>query len=176
MAKPKKKSKPVVAVKKSKPRTAATPTRIINGRPKWTPEQAAAARAKIPSRKGTHNKITVAMKDAIMTAMELAGRKEKDEKGQYNQEGDGGLQGYMLHLALNNEDLFCRAFASRILPLTLNGNIGAKAVLTEQEVQALCVQYGIPFDMADMAEILPSRQMIDVTPVDSSNPSSESES
>jgi hypothetical protein len=88
-------------------------------------------------------------------AMELAGRKQKDEQsGEYNQQGPDGLLGYMLHLALNNENLFCQAFASKLLPLGIDDLLEpAKQVLSEDEVQALCLTYGIPFERAAEAEI-----------------------
>ena len=98
-------------------------------------------------KKGSKNRFAVQMKDAILHAMELAGRKEKGDGGEFNKQGEGGLIGYMHHLALNNEKLFCHAFASKLLPLSLDGLLDPeKEHLSEEEVRALCKTYGIPFD------------------------------
>jgi hypothetical protein len=117
-------------------------------------------------KKGSKNLFTMQMKDAILHAMELAGKKNKNEEtGEYNLPGEGGLKGYMLHLALNNEQVFCHAFASKLLPTGIDDLLEpANEVLSEDEARALCLKYGISFEKAAEAEI---RQptMIDVASV-----------
>jgi hypothetical protein len=116
--------------------------------------------------KGSKQKFPQEMRNAIEYALTLCGQKKKDEKtGEFNQPGEGGIKGYMVHLALNNESLFCHAFASKLMPLLLEmGHEESDSKrLTEEEVIALCITYGIPFDRAADAEIHQPK-MIDVTP------------
>lgn len=121
--------------------------------------------------KGSKHKFTMRMKDAILHAMELAGNKQQDpQTGEFTRPGPGGLAGFMEYLVLHREKLFCNAFGSKLLPLTLDGLLDPqKETLTEEEVAALCATYGVPFEKMAPAEIR-SRQpkMIDVTPSESS--------
>jgi hypothetical protein len=46
------------------------------------------------------------MKDAVIAAAEIAGKKRPDKTGKYIRPGPDGLTGFMLHLALHNEAVF----------------------------------------------------------------------
>ena len=56
--------------------------------------------------KGSQNKVTTALKEAILEAAKEAG----DERG------GGGLVGYLKHVALTNESTFC-SLLGKVLPL-----------------------------------------------------------
>jgi len=73
-------------------------------------------------KKGTPNKTTAALKDAILMAAEMKG-----EDG----EGKDGLVGYCAFLAKEEP----RAFATllgRVLPMQITGNIGIQTATKEQ--------------------------------------------
>jgi hypothetical protein len=60
-----------------------------------------------PNRRGT-------LKEAVIAAANSVGERRSAETGKY-EPGDGGLVGYMVHLALHNEPVFGRLLA-RVLP------------------------------------------------------------
>jgi hypothetical protein len=114
-------------------------------------------------KKGTPNKVTIAMRDAVIQAMEIAGRKRKDPAtGKYIKPGPGGMLGYLTHLALHNEQVF-GPMALRVLPMHVNAAVQNSRYKTEEEIRALCLARGISYDvMLEAAE--PAGDMIDVTP------------
>jgi hypothetical protein len=115
-------------------------------------------------RPGQQNRTTIAMKDAIIQAMEIAGQKKFNSKTKtYNEPGDGGLLGYMLHLALNNEQVFA-PLAAKVLPMHVFAAVQNNRYKTEEEIRELCAARGIRYDvMLEAAEPAPPG-MIDVTP------------
>jgi hypothetical protein len=96
---------------------------------------------------GVPNRLTVALKDAIITAAELAGHKQIDEEtGKYTCDGEGGLTGYMHYLALHREELFT-PLLGKVLPMHVTPAVVQNRVYrTEEEVRALCVERGVPFE------------------------------
>jgi hypothetical protein len=98
-------------------------------------------------KRGTPNRMTTTLKEAVVAAAELVGQKQLNEKTGEYEPGEGGLVGYMVHLALHNE----RAFAmllGRVLPMHINADmrLEPKRYETEEEVRALCAERGIPFE------------------------------
>ena len=115
-------------------------------------------------KKGTPNKITIAMRDAVIEAMEFAGQKKIDPKtGKHNKPGDGGLLGYMIHLALHNEQVFA-PLALRVVPMHVNAVGQDSRYKTEEEIRALCAARGISYDVMLEAAEPAQGEMMDVTP------------
>src|SRR5277367_1554852 len=77
-------------------------------------------------RRGTPNKTTTALKEAILEAAELAG-------------GDGGLVGYLTTLAKTNTSAFA-TLLGKVLPLQVSGEDGAAikvdAMPTDERIKA----------------------------------------
>ena len=65
--------------------------------------------------KGTPNKTTAALKDAILAAAALSGA---------DKEGRGGLEGYLKRVADNDMKAFCSLLA-KVMPLQLQGDANA---------------------------------------------------
>jgi hypothetical protein len=107
--------------------------------------------------------MTIAMRDAVIQAMEYAGQKRLNPKtGKYNKPGPGGLLGYMVHLALNNEQAFA-PLALRVLPIHVHAAVQASKY-TEEEIRALCLARGISYDVMLEAAEPAEGEIIDVTP------------
>lgn len=108
--------------------------------------------------------MTIAMKDAVVQAMEIAGRKifNKDT-GAYDIPGDEGLLGYMLHLALHNETVFA-PFALKVLPMHVHAMVQTNRYKTEDEIRALCMARGISYDVMLEAAEPADPELIDITP------------
>jgi hypothetical protein len=70
---------------------------------------------------------------------------------------DGGLVGFMIHLALHNEPAFC-TLLGRALPLHVKAEVNSDSPYrTEEEVRAMCAEVGIPFESVfDLAVEVPS--------------------
>jgi hypothetical protein len=114
-------------------------------------------------RKGVPNRISLALKDAVIAAAELAGEKKwsKTTKS-FSRSGPGGLLGYCLHLAKHNEAVFA-PLLSKVLPLHTTSAAITRNYKTEAEVRQLCAERGVYFDrIMDIGEPMP-RHMIDVT-------------
>lgn len=67
-------------------------------------------------KKGTPNKTTAALKEAILLAAESVG-----EDGS----GDGGLQGYLQRVAREDVKAFC-GLLGKVLPMQVSGDMGIK--------------------------------------------------
>ena len=114
--------------------------------------------------KGVPNKITMAMKDAIIAAAETCGEKKysKAHKG-YTSVGPGGLYGYMVHLAKHREELFA-PLLGKVLPMHVHAAVVNRSYRTEEEVRALCAERGVDFDaIMDIGEPMPEN-LKDITP------------
>jgi hypothetical protein len=114
--------------------------------------------------KGRQAHLTVAMKDAIITAAELCGRKQFDKKtGAYTRDGPDGLVGYMQHLARHNEQVF-GTLLNKVLPMHItSAAVQNRVYRTEAEVRQLCAERGVPFErVMALAEPVPI-DMIDAT-------------
>jgi hypothetical protein len=88
-------------------------------RPGGTPFQPGVSGNPAGKPKGTQNKVTVALKEAILAAGEAAG-------------GEGGLTSYLTRLALENSSAYAGLLA-KVLPTTLStpetdGGVGVKMV------------------------------------------------
>src|SRR4051794_9117225 len=68
-------------------------------------------------KKGTPNRMTVALKDAVIAAAETRGYMRKNKKGKYTATGKGGLQAYMNMLATEHVELFATAFLAKMIPM-----------------------------------------------------------
>jgi hypothetical protein len=113
--------------------------------------------------RGVPNRISLALKDAVIAAAELAGEKKwsKTTKS-FSRSGPGGLLGYCLHLAKHNEAVFA-PLLNKVLPLHTTSAVVNRNYRTESEVRQLCLERGIDFDsIMDLGEPMP-RNMIDVT-------------
>jgi hypothetical protein len=121
--------------------------------------------AKAGRRRGVPNRITMAMKDAIIAAAESAGEKKYSPKTKgFTRCGPNGLFGYMRHLALHREELFT-PLLSKVLPMHVSSAAVTRNYKTEAEVRQLCAERGVDFDrIMDIGEPMP-RNMIDVTTV-----------
>lgn len=73
--------------------------------------------------KGTPNKTTALLKDAIMQAAELAGGKE-------------GLVGYLKAQATENPGPFM-SLLGKVLPLQINASVNHRATLTDAELESI---------------------------------------
>jgi hypothetical protein len=116
--------------------------------------------------KGSKNKVTMALKDAIILAAEETGFKKWNRKTKKYDRCGGDLAGYLRHLALRKEELFApllgKVLPTHVLPATVENRV----YRTEEEVRALCAETGIPFEsMIEIAVPIP-RHMLDVTPDD----------
>jgi hypothetical protein len=98
-------------------------------------------------KRGTPNRMTTTLKEAVIAAAELVGEKKWNEKTGEYEPGEGGLVGYMVHLALHNESVFAMLLG-RVLPMHFNAEvrIAPKRYETEEEVRAMCEERGIPFE------------------------------
>jgi hypothetical protein len=103
---------------------------------------------------GTPNYMTTTIKEAVVAAANFVGEKRLNAKTGEYEPGDGGLNGYMIHLALHNETAFCMLLG-RTLPLNVKAEV-KKTYLNEEEVRALCAERGVPFEsVLDLAENVP---------------------
>jgi hypothetical protein len=84
-------------------------------------------RSKTGRAKGTPNKTTVLLKDAILKAAELAG--EDIEK-------EGGLVAYLKQQAQENPGPFL-ALVGKVLPLQIQAQVNHKATITDAELEAI---------------------------------------
>jgi hypothetical protein len=108
---------------------------------------------------GTPNSMTATIKEAVVAAANFVGEKRLSEKSNKYEPGDGGLIGFMIHLALHNESAFCMLLG-RALPLHVKAEV-KRAYLTEEEVRALCAEHGVPFEsMLDIAERHPASDVL----------------
>jgi hypothetical protein len=99
---------------------------------------------------GTPNCMTTTIKEAVVAAANFVGEKRLNVETDQYEPGDGGLIGFMIHLALHNESAFCMLLG-RALPLHVKAEV-KKTYLTEEEVRAMCAEYGIPFEsMIDLS-------------------------
>lgn len=73
-------------------------------------------------KRGTPNRVTAALKDAILAAAEAAG-------------GDGGLVGYLTELAVNEPVAFA-GLLGKVLPLTVTGEADSPLQITRIELVA----------------------------------------
>jgi hypothetical protein len=113
---------------------------------------------------GQANHVTIAMRDAVVQAMEYAGEKRWNPKTKaWDKAGPGGMLGYMMHLALHNEALFA-PFALRVLPMHVHATVQNARYKTEDEIRALCVARGISYDVMMEAAEPAEGEMIDITP------------
>jgi hypothetical protein len=114
--------------------------------------------------KGVPNKMTMAMKDAIIAAAETLGEKKWSVANKaYTRNGPGGLYGYMLHLGRHHENLFA-PLLGKVLPMHVTSAVVNRNYRTEEEVRALCAERGIDFDsIMDIGEPMP-KKLIDITP------------
>jgi general stress protein YciG len=113
---------------------------------------------------GQANHMTIAMRDAVVQAMEYAGEKRWNRKTKaWDKAGPGGMLGYMIHLALHNEALFT-PFAQRVLPMHVHATVQNARYKTEDEIRALCVARGISYDVMMEAAEPAEGEMIDITP------------
>jgi hypothetical protein len=115
-------------------------------------------------RKGVPNKITMAMKDAIIAAAETCGEKKYSKaRKAFTNCGPGGLYGYMVHLAKHREELFA-PLLGKVLPMHVNAAVVNRSYRTEEEVRALCAERGVDFDaIMDIGEPMP-KNLKDITP------------
>jgi hypothetical protein len=94
-------------------------------------------------KRGTPNRMSGTLKEAIIAAANSVGEKKLNDKTGKHEPGDGGLTGYLLHLALHNESAFC-ALLARVLPLHKVEEKPKRTYPTEEEVRALCVGVRCP--------------------------------
>jgi hypothetical protein len=124
--------------------------------------------AKAGRRAGTPNKMSVAMRDAVVEAIDWAGFVEWDKKrNEFCKDGrEKGLVAFMKFLALYERDKIM-PLVLRVLPMHVTASVVNRAYSTEDEVRALCAERGIPFEsLIDLSIGLEDAPMIDVTPDD----------
>jgi hypothetical protein len=114
---------------------------------------------------GQANRISIALKDAVIAAAEHAGQKYFNKRtGEFDRPGTGGLLGFCTHLALHREDLFTPLLAKvmpfHILPSVVNKNV----YRTEEDIRLMCEEAGIDFESMRSLSVEVPRHMIDVTP------------
>jgi hypothetical protein len=100
--------------------------------------------------KGTRNKLTVTLKEAILKAGELVGDELQAKVPE--EEHIHGLIAYLMEQARTNPDVFM-AMLGRVLPLQINTKheIPEPVVYrTVEEVRAALIEKGIPADKIDM--------------------------
>ena len=105
-------------------------------------------------RKGSRNKLSLAMKDAVLMAAEIVGEKQQhSETHEYTEPGPDGLLGYMVYLARFNETAYTSLLRA-VLPMHVNiAAVQNRRYRTEEEVRALCLARGVDFDeIAGLAE------------------------
>lgn len=85
--------------------------------------------------KGTQNKITRELKEAIITAAEMVGQDGR---------GKDGLVGYLARIALRNEEVFGRLLV-KLLPMQITGDKGGP------------VQLAVSYSKEELAEKLRER-------------------
>jgi hypothetical protein len=123
-------------------------------------------RAKGAGRKpGQQNRISVALRDAIINAAEYAGHKRYNPQTQeFDLPGEGGLQGYCDYVALKDDGLMVqmllRVLPMHILPSVVNKNV----YRTEDDIRQMCEEAGIDFESMRSLSVEVPRHMIDVTP------------
>jgi hypothetical protein len=108
-------------------------------------------------KRGQQNRITVALRDAVITAAELLGEKLYEKKtGAYTRRGKGGLIGYCVHLGKHHDAVFA-TLLGKVLPMHVApAVVNKRTYLTEQEVRAMCAERGIPFEpLLDLAVPVP---------------------
>jgi hypothetical protein len=97
-------------------------------------------------RRGVPNRLTIALKDAIIAAAETAGEKKYSKAtGSYTKCGPGGLLGYVKHLALHREELFTPLLA-KVLPMHVSQSVvsdrGGGASLVRRARDRLRLHHG----------------------------------
>jgi hypothetical protein len=106
--------------------------------------------------KGSHNRFTILVKDAIIMACEMHGQdgKGKDE-----------LVGYMFKLA-SEEPKSMAMLLRAVMPIHIEANVGERKYRTESEVRAICAEHGVPFETVynEASREAEANEMIDVTP------------
>ena len=111
--------------------------------------------------KGTPNKITRELKEALILAAEKLGSDGR---------GKDGTVGYLAHLGKKRPELFAMLLG-KLLPLQVTGDGGGPVQLEYKEPQAIAEafkQRGLPLPKELFRSInrpLPEPKMIDVTPV-----------
>jgi hypothetical protein len=97
-------------------------------------------------KRGQQNRITIALRDAVVEAAEILGDKRwsKDTK-HYSVAGPGGVLGYMLFLGRFHEPIFGQLL-KQVLPHHVVGSMMHRQYRTEEEVREMCAEYGIPFE------------------------------
>jgi hypothetical protein len=98
-------------------------------------------------RPGVPNKMSVAMRDAVVEAIDWAGFVQWDKKrNAFCKEGkEKGLVAFMKFLALYERDKIM-PLVQRVLPMHVTAAVVHRAYSTEDEVRALCAERGIPFE------------------------------
>jgi hypothetical protein len=106
-------------------------------------------------RRGARNKVTLALKDAVIEACERLG-----EDGA----GKDGLVGFLMKEATNENNAPFMMLVRAVLPLHVETSVAPRREYqTEEEVRQLCAEAGIPFEsMIDLAVPIP-QHMIDLT-------------
>jgi hypothetical protein len=135
------------------------------------PQRFKKGRAKTGGRKkGQQNHMSVAMRDAVVEAIDWAGFIKWDAKRKmFCKEGDEKvLVAFMKFLVLFERDKMM-PLVQRVLPMHVTASVVNRAYRTEDEVRALCAERGIPFasliDLSVGLEDAPP-ELIDVTPDD----------
>jgi hypothetical protein len=119
-------------------------------------------------KKGQPNHMSVAMRDAVVEAIDWAGFIKWDAKRKmFCKEGDEkGLVAFMKFLVLFERDKIM-PLVQRVLPMHVTASVVNRAYRTEEEVRALCAERGIPFEsLIDLSIGLEDAPpgLIDVTP------------
>jgi hypothetical protein len=122
--------------------TAAPTGRAVSQFKKGQPRPAKAGR-----KKGTPNKMPIAMRDAVVEAIEWAGFIEWEEsyKAFCKAGSEKGLVAFMKFLALHERDKIM-PLVLRVLPMHVTASVVHRQYSTEDEVRALCAERGIPFE------------------------------
>jgi len=82
---------------------------------------------------GAANKVTRALKEAILLAGEKAGDAIAEAAAGRGETRDGGLAGYLYEVALNDSKTFC-GLLGRVLPLQVTGEGGGPLTVTFKTV------------------------------------------
>jgi hypothetical protein len=101
----------------------------------------------------------------IMNNAERAGFKVVDENGKFIP-GDGGADGFLLWVALNDHKTYC-ALMARILPYYIVNELPDKSIISRDEAIAQLRERGLPVELIDhlrrAPEVLDSDEDPDTT-------------
>jgi hypothetical protein len=83
--------------------------------------------------KGQKDRVSVALKEAILRAAEEAGDVMADAAADKGEERAGGLEGYLLGVALSDPKTFC-GLLGKVLPMQITGGDGKSLEVTFKTV------------------------------------------